>query len=125
MQEEFEKAEVVSIDKQGANDLDGVSVKYQDLTLKIISGSDTGKTIKLENGGQTFITDQQLVTVGETLILDKTQNGIVILDKYRLDTLPFLLIGFAILFLAVAGKKGVGSILGIIISLGVILGFIV
>ena len=96
MQEEFEKAEVVSIDKQGANDLDGVSVKFQDITLKIISGSDTGKTVKLTNGGQTFITDQQLVSKGEILILDKVQSGYVILDKYRLDTVPFLLLGFVV-----------------------------
>jgi uncharacterized membrane protein len=125
MQEEFERAEVVSIDKEGVINEAGTKVKFQDLTLKIISGSDIGKTIKLTNGGQTFITNEQLVTKGETLVLDKTQNGFLILDKYRLDTLPFLLIGFGILFLIVAGKKGVGSILGIIISLAVILGFIV
>ena len=125
MQEEFEKAEVVAINKQGTNNLDGVNVKFQDLTLKIISGSDAGKTVKLTNGGQTFITDAQLVATGEVLILDKTQNGYLILDKYRLDAVPYLLIGFAVLFLAVAGKRGIGSILGIIISLAVILGFII
>ncbi len=125
MQEEFEKAEVVSIDKSGINDIDGVKVKFQNLTLKIISGSDAGKTIQLTNGGNFFITNEQLVSKGEILILDKSQNNFVIQDKYRLDYIPFLLVGFTILFLAVAGRKGIGSILGIIISLAIILGFIV
>ena len=125
MQEEFEKAEVIEINKQGTQDLDGTTVKFQDLTLKIVYGNDSGKTIKLTNGGQTFITNEQLVTVGETVVLDKTQNGFLILDKYRLDAIPFLLLGFVVLLLFVAGRKGLGSILGLIISLAVILGFIV
>ncbi len=125
MQEEFEKAEVISIDKQGQEDVGGTKVKFQDLTLMIISGSDSGRTIKITNGRTTFITDQQLVNKGEVLVLDKTQNNYLILDRYRLDAVPYLLIGFAVLFLVVAGKKGIGSIFGIIISLGVILGFIV
>ncbi len=124
MQEEFEKAQVLSIDKEGLIDVGGTKAKFQDLTLKFISGSDNNKTIKLENGGQSFITDAQLVQKGDVLILDKTPNGYLIIDKYRLDYIPFLLIGFAALLLFVAGKKGLGSILGLIISLAVILGFI-
>jgi uncharacterized membrane protein len=124
-QEEFEKAEVVSIDKQGEIDSYGTKVKFQDLTLRIISGNDLGKTVKLKNGGTTFITDQQLVSRGDILILDKTDGNFVILDKYRLDYLPYLIVGFIALLLVVAGWKGIGSILGLIISLAVILGFIV
>ncbi|SRR5260221_250993 len=125
MQEEFEKAEVISVDKEGQAQIGGSSVRFQDITLKITSGIDAGKTIRLTNGGGTFVTREQLVTKGEVLILDKTQNGYLILDKYRLDTVPFLLIGFVVLLLAVAGWKGLGSIFGLIISLAVILGFIV
>ncbi|HSX48731.1 MAG TPA: YibE/F family protein [Candidatus Saccharimonadales bacterium] len=125
MKEEFEKAVVLSIDKEGILNFGGTNSKFQDITLKVISGSDTGKTIKLENGGQTFITDAQLVKKGETLVLDKTPENYLIIDKYRLDTIPILLIGFVVVLTAVAGKKGLGSILGLIISLGVILGFIV
>ncbi len=123
--EEFEKAQVVSVDKEGIFELAGTKVKFQDLTLKIISGNDTGKIIKLQNGGQTFITDAQLVKKGETLILSKVSNSFLILDKYRLDYLPFLLTGFVVLLIAVAGRKGLGSILGLIISLAIILGFII
>ena len=124
-QEEFEKAEVLSIDKQGVLDSDGIKVKFQNLTLKIISGSDTNKIIKLQNGGQTFITDAGLVKSGEVLILDKVSNNFLIVDKYRLNYIPYLLIGFVLLLIIVAGWKGLGSILGLIISLAVILGFII
>jgi len=124
-QEEFEKAEVISIDKQGQQDVYGTKVRFQNLTLKIISGTEEGKIIQLENGGQTFITDAQLVKKGDIIILDKTDGQYLITDKYRLDSLPFLIIGFVILLLIIAGWKGIGSILGLAISLAVILGFIV
>src|SRR5260221_14476788 len=91
MQEEFEKAEVISVDKEGQAQIGGSSVRFQDITLKITFGIDAGKTIRLTNGGGIFVTREQLVTKGEVLILDKTQNGYLILDKYRLDTVPFLL----------------------------------
>src|SRR5258708_9879954 len=124
-QEEFEKAEVLSIDKQGVLDSDGIKIKFQNLTLKIISGSDTNKIIKLQNGGQTFITDAGLVKSGEILILDKVSNNFLIIDKYRLNYIPYLLIGFVLLLIIVAGWKGLGSILGLIISLAIILDFII
>lgn len=123
--EEFEKAEAISIDKAGVNNIDGTKVKFQDLTLKIISGSDVDREIKLENGGTTFITDAQLVKKGDILILDKTQSGYLIVDKYRLDYIPYLLVGFAVLLLFVAGWKGIGSILGLTLSLVIIIFFIV
>lgn len=125
MKEEFEKAEVISIDKSGVNNIDGSKVKFQDLTLKIISGSDIDKEIKIENGGTTFITDAQLVKKGDILVLDKTLNGYLIVDKYRLDYIPYLLFGFVVLLALVAGKKGLGSILGLSLSLVVIIFFIV
>ncbi|HWA52381.1 MAG TPA: YibE/F family protein [Patescibacteria group bacterium] len=123
--EEFEKAQVISVDKEGVNNSFGAKLRFQDLTLKIIDGSDVGKTIELENGGDSFLTDSQLAKVGDILILDKTDNGINILDKYRLNSIPFLIIGFVILLLLVAGLSGIGSIAGLIISLAVILLFII
>jgi len=47
------------------------------------------------------------------------------LDRYRLTPLPFLIIGFFILVIAFAGRKGVGSIVGMLISLGVLMLYIV
>jgi uncharacterized membrane protein len=123
--EEFEKAEVVSVNKEGSVDTAGTKVKFQDLTLKITSGSEINKEIKLQNGGQFFITDAQLVKKGDILILDKTQGNYQIVDKYRLDSIPFMLIGFITLLILIAGYKGIGSIFGLIISIAVILGFIV
>jgi len=123
--EEFEKAQVIDITKQGIVESGGYKLKYQDLKLKIIDGSDQGLLIDLTYGGDTYLTDAQLVNKDDVLILDKTQGKFLILDKYRLDPIPFVLIGFAVLLLFVAGWKGLGSIAGLIISLFVILKFII
>ncbi|CAN5355630.1 hypothetical protein BH10PAT1_BH10PAT1_5300 [soil metagenome] len=123
--DEFEKAEVISIDKAGITDTYGTKIRFQDLTLKIISGSDIDKVIHLQNGGSTFITEQQLVKVHDVLVLNKVDDSFVITDKYRLDYLPYLFIGFVALLILVAGRKAIGSIIGLILSLTVIIGFIV
>ncbi len=125
VKEEFEKAEVIEITKHGVVESGGYKLKYQDLKLKIIEGSDKGLVINITYGGDTFLTDAQLVSKNDVLILDKTQDRFLILDKYRLDPVPFVLVGFVVLLLFVAGWKGVGSILGLSISLLVILKFIV
>lgn len=129
--EEFEKAQVVDITNQGVLSSGGYKLKYQNLKLKIIEGNDSGTVISLTYGGDIYLTDAQLVAKNDVLILDKTvdpsisKNKYLIVDKYRLDAIPYILIGFIILLMFVAGWKGIGSIAGLVISLSIILIFVV
>lgn len=127
---EFLKAQVLSIDKTGEKDV-GVSKNFfQDVSLRVLDGRDQGKTIQVENGGETTITEAQKVKVGETVVLTKilgpdNNPQYFIVDKYRLNYLPILIIGFFVLIVMVAGVKGLRSMVGLVINLLIISGWVV
>lgn len=88
------------------------SVKLED--EKVIQGMYTPSTLgslNLENGSN--------VVIAKT----KTQNGPTyqIIDTYRLPYLVYFLIVFVIIAVLIVGKRGIGSLIGLIISLIVIL----
>ena len=128
-QETFEKAQVIKITSDGVKEIAGFKTNFQDLTLKILDEPDMGKEINLEYGGQIQITKEQKVHEGDTVILSKTVTPdgptYVITDTYRLNYLPYLFALFFLILILVAGKKGLGSVLGLVISLAVILKFII
>ncbi|MFH0863715.1 MAG: YibE/F family protein [Candidatus Gottesmanbacteria bacterium] len=124
-QDQYYKAQVISVDKQGEKDVYGTKSYFQDIRLIFLDGPDQGKTINYENGGQFSITKDQTVSPGETVIMSKTtgpdgKSIYFVVEKYRLDYLPYLLILFVFLIFIIAGKKGLGSLLGLVISLAVI-----
>ncbi len=128
--QEFFKAVVTKITKEGVKDIGGYKSIYQDVELQILDGSQQGATVSLENGGESLITPDQKVAVGEEVILTKitTQDNSVIYsiqDKYRLNLLPYLLLALFILVIMVAGKKGIGAILGLSVSLLIISKFLI
>lgn len=125
----YEKAKVISVDKSGTQDINGRKNPYQDLTLQIIEGKDKGKQIHLHYGGQMIISENQKVSQGETIILtaitQSNKTTYAITDRYRLPSLILITIIFFAFVILFSGKKGLGSISGLIISLLVIVLFIV
>lgn len=84
----------------------------------------------IENGKDFQITKDQLVKYGQEIIVAKTTtpNGKTyysIYDLYRLSNIILLCVIFFLLVIFITGKKGFGSILGMILSLGVITFFII
>jgi len=125
-QESFHKGTVIKIEKEGTKLVGTEKNIYQTLQLRL----DNNQTITTEYGGVTKIRAEQKLRIGSEVVVllttlpdQPTQYHIV--DRYRLTPLPFLIIGFFILVIAFAGKKGAGSILGMLLSLAVILLFIV
>ncbi len=121
----FAKAQVQSVDKEGTKEIHGFENLYQDVTLKILDGPAAGQIIKVEHGGTTQITDGQKVRKGDTVVLttftdQAGQTEHIIVDTYRLPWLAVFGVFFVILVLVVTGWRGVGSLLGLIFSLGVI-----
>lgn len=125
----FVKAQVVSVDHDGNKNINGRLNPYQDLTLKILDGNEKNKQITLEYGGNVVISPAQKVQSGDTVILAAIKEGskttYAITDKYRLPSLLFITLVFFGLVFLLTGKKGLGSISGLIISLLVIVLFIV
>ncbi|MEK7551206.1 MAG: YibE/F family protein [Patescibacteria group bacterium] len=128
--QEFYKGVVVEISEQGETEVDNYKSYYQVIDIKILEGSEKGKIKNIENGKQFRMGKNQLLKVGQEIVIAKViyQNGETIYsvyDFYRLNMIAILAIIFFIAVFLVGGKKGIGSTLGMLISLGVILVFIV
>jgi uncharacterized membrane protein len=128
--EEYFKAHAISIVEQGQKDEQGFKSYYQILKVKIEDGSQKGTTLTADNGDQSQITKDQFVSNGQEIIIDKVTNpndvvSYSVYDTYRLNNLLIFLIIFCFAVVLIAGLKGFGSLLGMIVSLGIILLFII
>src|SRR3989339_1611612 len=133
--ETFVKALVEEIIKQGERQVEvydqKISNVYQVVKVKILDGEDRGKEVVIDHGGQFTISPAQLVREGQTVVLTAAaleEDGgktFQIIDKYRLDGLFNIGLFFFILVILLSRLKGLGSFLGMIISLLVIVKFIV
>lgn len=129
--ETYMKASVLQIVKETTTISDGgYSTVTQTVKLKLLDTPDTDKVITIDQGSDSRLADFTKYHEGQTVVVDKTvgQDGrarYTISDSYRIPQLIIILIAFVIFAIAIAGKKGVGGILGLIISLGIIIGYIV
>jgi uncharacterized membrane protein len=121
LKQEFYKAQITKILKQGEQNIAGNKTPYQVVQIKILDGNNQGKTITLNYGKNTTITPSQKLKPDDTVILQYTQNTYTIYDKYRLTNILYIFLAFFFLVCIIAGWKGFGSILGLGISLAVIL----
>lgn len=125
--QEFFRGTVVKIVEQGQREVAEEMVPYQILEVKINEGN--GKTVNIEYGGKSRISQGQLVKVGRELIISKNTAGKTITynvyDFYRLPSLFILSLLFFVLILLIGGLRGFGSVLGMTVSLVTILVFIV
>ncbi len=128
--ESFAKGKILKIQNESTTNIAGYKTYDQTLQVKILEGSEKDKIITLDKQADFRLADAMKSYVGETVILDimkrpgeSTQYTIT--DSYRLDKLVYIFIAFFIFILLVAGKKGVGAVLGLMVSLAVILWFIV
>lgn len=128
--QDFQKAKVIKILEEGEKEIFDQQRSYQLVEVKIIDGKEEGKIFTINHGDRINLKDYQKVSTGETVVLyrggfDEQIDDFQIIDKYRLDNLSFFVILFFILVLIVSRLKGLGSILGLIISFFIIIKFIV
>ncbi len=125
----YYKAKVVGIVDEGQKIEGQFTSFYQKVEVEILDGADKGQKVPVEQGGLIEITPQQLLKPGDTIVLLKIDgNGRItytMLDRYRLDYMIYIMLGFFALVAFIAGKKGLGAIIGLGISLAVVLQFIV
>ncbi len=124
-EQKFYKAVVEQIVESGQKTVENQIFYYQTLRVKILDGSMKGKFTIIQNGKDVQINKDQLVSKGQEIIVSKTifPNGTSsysIYDYYRLNNLLITLAIFFIAIIIVAGAKGFGSILGMLVSLGII-----
>jgi len=130
-QEIFEKAKILQVIKETSTIVDGgYTTLTQTLKLQILDNPDKDKIITLDQANDARLATLQKYTAGQEVVLDKTTgpDGSIhysVSDSYRIPSLIFLVVLFAIFTILIAGKKGVGAIIGLSVSLAIIIGFIV
>lgn len=128
--QEFFKGIVVQVVEQGEKTIQGYKNYYQTLRVQIIDGTAKGKFTIIENGKDAQITKDQLVAKNQQIIVAKTiyptgQTTYSIYDYYRLNSLILFIIIFFVAVLIIAGIKGLGSTLGMAVSLGIVIFYII
>ena len=126
----YYRARVEKILEQGEQKINNITAPYQRVEVTILDGNLRGRRVTIDHGSVFTIDRQRFVTKGQMVVVAFTtgpQNTKLfqIIDTYRINALiPFLGI-FILAVILLSGWRGVGSILGMIISLGVISFFIV
>lgn len=126
----FYRAKVVAITNEGKIIEDYVARPFQELRLKYLDGDLQNTEMDLDYGKQANLTNDQLVKVGDTVVVIKTSGPddstiYQITDKYRLNSIWPFIIFFFVAVIILSQWKGVGSIVGMVMSLLVILKYIV
>ena len=127
-QGEYLRGRVEKILQEGDETIGGVKNPFQKLKITLTSGTKKNQKIELIYGGQVRLTNSQKLSVGEHIILqcvDKPKATCSVVERYRTPSLFFFFALFVTVVLFLVGKKGIGAILGMGVSLGVILLFIV
>jgi len=125
--QQYLKAEVVEIIEEGQRKIqDNISHEFQKVKLKILEGANKNKIIEIEHGGSFDLKEDQKVKQGNTVIVAKQENQqgnsfYFISDKYRLGNLAFVAFIFFFAVVLIGGIQGVGSILGMLLSLIIVL----
>jgi len=124
----FYRAEVQAVETE-EGELLGRKLITQNLTLKILDKDKKGEIIVVENGGGTDLQESQIYKKGDVLVVVQTMVGdkeqYYIQDRYRLPGLLGMLVFFLVLTIIFAGRQGIGSMIGLIASVAVLVGYLV
>ncbi|HZE86773.1 MAG TPA: hypothetical protein VE090_01065, partial [Methylomirabilota bacterium] len=97
------------------------------LQIRLEDGNERGKIIKIDYISND--TSHPVLVKGDEIILGASsfngENTYYVIDKYRTDKIIYIVLSFIVVVLLVTGKKGLRSLLGLIISLLAVFGFVI
>lgn len=100
------------------DELSGGDLPYQNLQVRL---DETSKVVPVEYGSGTDLQPDQLVKVGDRLVLTENDQSDVahydVIDRYRLPAVGGILLLFCIVVIVASRWKGVGALVGLAISL--------
>ena len=100
----------------------------QSIKLTITEGEKKGTVVETTNTFSQDDTEGKLFIGDEVILIEEERQGsisYVVSDHYRVNTLYFIMAFFFILVIIMAGRKGLGSIVGLGISIAVLLFYVV
>lgn len=109
---------------EGQEEIAGYDRQYQDLRVLILRGEQAGEVISFRHGSIFDLKDEKKVRVGDQVVLTKSivaeDVAYFITDFYRLPTTTYIVIGFVLLIVFLTRMQGVTSLIGLVMSIGVI-----
>ena len=129
--ETYSRAKVLQVLSQGIQNNSGGATTYnENLKVQFVEGREKGKVITVGYSNDARFGTRQVIHQNDLVVIDSkpVTDGkmfYVLYDPYRLNTLWWIVGGFVLLVLVVIGKKGIGAIIGLGISMVVILEYII
>jgi uncharacterized membrane protein len=122
--EEFYRGEVVRIKEERRDTLGagGRTALVQVVVVRFLEGPRVHEEETIDYG---VFQDDQALVVGQKIILSSPNGQTYIFDRYRLPTLGWMLVLFMALAIVFARWRGVTSLLGLGVSIGVLMLYIV
>jgi len=120
-----EFAIVTNILEEGEMTLGEVLQPYQTLSVTVLEGQFAGKSFEVEHGTRQIRSDLIMLEVGDKILvtISSLPDGTTsahFTDFYRKNSLIVLFLLFILLSVLISGWKGLRSLLGILLSLGII-----
>jgi uncharacterized membrane protein len=128
--ETYARAKVLQVLSQGIQNNGGFAKTYnENLKVQFVEGNEKGNVITVGYSNDARFGTRQVIHQNDLVVIDSKPDPsgkmfYVLYDPYRLNTLWWILGAFALLVLAVIGKKGIGALVGLGISIMVILYYI-
>jgi uncharacterized membrane protein len=128
--ESYNRAKVLQVVNQGMQDFQGAKTYNETLKVQFLEGNEKNKIVTISYSTDATFGIQQKIGNGATVVVDSKPDTTgkmyySIYEPYRVTNLWWLLGGFALLIFAVVGKKGIGALIGLAISVLVIIFYII
>ncbi len=117
--EEFSVGKVIKVIGGGTDESNGPPLPYQDLLIQ-----SKGEELEIRNGGDFILPGKMQFKTGDKIVLSKSGDEYLIVDKYRLPAMLAVLFLFFFLVIVFSGRKGAASIAGLGISILILVKFI-
>jgi uncharacterized membrane protein len=123
--ETYNRAKVLQVLSQGIQNVDGAKTYNEKLKVQFIEGNEKGKAITVTYVKDARFGTRQVIHKNDLVVIDSKPDPsskmvYVLYDPYRVNTLWWILGAFVLLVLVVIGKKGIGALIGLGISISVI-----
>lgn len=128
LKETYIKGKIIEILKQGVRSLNGINVYSEQLKIQISEGAEKGKVVVVDRSLDPKLEYQKTSKGSEVVVKKQDLEGktqYFVYEPYRLNALLAISAFFLLFIIFVAGKRGVGAVAGLAISVLVISFYII
>lgn len=125
---EFSKGKVTEVKAKDEEQNKHLSRITETLQVNLLTGSEKGQSVEVNYDDTLSDPKIQEVKVGDEIVVGKIQTpdetSYVLVDRYRLPYLGFVAVLFLILAVLFGRLRGLTSIIGLLVSIGILVWFI-